>query len=119
MTTPDNVNCSYEEVDRPWGRYKVLHELPGTKVKELTVNPGCKLSMQRHEFRSEYWFVAEGACQVETEFAEFQLYAHDEMLKIPKHGWHQLKNPFDKPCKIVEIQYGERCEEEDIERRQN
>jgi hypothetical protein len=38
-------------------------------------------------------------------------------IKIPKNEWHQLTNPFDTPCKIVEIQYGEQCIEEDIERK--
>jgi len=27
-----------------------------------------------------------------------------------------LYNPFDQPCRIVEIQYGPNCVEEDIER---
>lgn len=102
---------------RPWGYYRVLHEVAGTKVKELTVNPGQSLSMQRHKYRSEYWFVAEGACQVKTEFSDLTMYAHDEMIKIPVEHWHQLSNPFAEPCRLVEIQYGTFCVEEDIERR--
>jgi mannose-6-phosphate isomerase-like protein (cupin superfamily) len=39
-------------------------------------------------------------------------------IKIPAGEWHQLINPTDKPCKIVEIQYGTECEEDDIERRE-
>jgi len=102
---------------RPWGYYRVLHEVAGTKVKELTVEPGQTLSMQRHQDRSEYWFVTEGACQVKTEFSNMQIFRHDEMIKIPKERWHQLCNPFTEPCKLVEIQYGTRCVEQDIERR--
>jgi mannose-6-phosphate isomerase-like protein (cupin superfamily) len=41
---------------------------------------------------------------------------HQE-CKIPVGEWHQLTNPFDEPVKVVEIQYGESCVEEDIERR--
>jgi len=41
---------------------------------------------------------------------------HDE-YKVPVGSWHQLTNPFDHPCKIVEIQYGLECDEEDIERK--
>lgn len=103
---------------RPWGYYRVLHEVPGTKVKELTIEPGKKLSMQRHHHRAEYWFVAEGACQYETDFATMQIFQHDEMVKISKEKWHQLSNPFDVPCRIVELQYGESCVEEDIERKE-
>jgi len=102
---------------RPWGNYRVLHERLGTKVKELTIEPHQSLSMQRHSLRSEYWFVAEGSCQVETENAILQLNAHDEKIKIPAQTWHRLSNPYDVPCHIIEIQYGIECTEEDIERK--
>lgn len=102
---------------RPWGYYRVLHEVTGTKVKELTVEPGQSLSMQRHKHRSEYWLVTEGECKVEQEFAAMFLRKH-ETVYIPKEQWHQLSNPFDVPCKLVEIQYGDYCDESDIERQQ-
>jgi cytidyltransferase-like protein len=104
------------KTERPWGYYRVLHEVPGTKVKELTVMPGQSLSMQQHQHRSEYWFVAEGSCQVVTELATMQLYAHDR-IDIPVTQWHQLTNPFLLPCRLIEIQYGNQCDEADIERR--
>jgi cytidyltransferase-like protein len=105
------------KTERPWGYYRVLHELPGTKVKELTVMPGQSLSMQKHKHRAEYWFVAEGACQVKRDLSDMQVFKHDEMIKISVGDWHQLSNPFDQPCKLVEIQYGDSCIEEDIERK--
>lgn len=101
---------------RQWGYYRVLHEAPGMKVKELTVEPGKSLSMQRHFERREYWVVEEGECKVEREFAALFLRTH-ETIDIPLGAWHQLSNPFDQPCRIVEIQYGTNCVEEDIERR--
>jgi cytidyltransferase-like protein len=110
------------KTERPWGYYRVLHEIPGTKVKELTVNPGQSLSMQKHQSRAEYWHVASGSCVVNAIMASGYvlpsktLEQHDE-YKVPLGEWHQLTNPFDEPCKIVEIQYGERCVEEDIERK--
>jgi cytidyltransferase-like protein len=104
------------KTQRVWGYYRVLHEVPGTKVKELTVLPGQTLSMQRHQDRAEYWIVTEGECKVEREFAALFLRKH-EQLHIPVGAWHQLSNPFKTPCKLVEIQYGTRCEEADIERK--
>ena len=101
---------------RPWGHYRVLHEVPGTKVKELTVMPGQTLSMQRHSSRAEYWQVSEGRCVVEGEGQQqTSLETHDS-YHIPTNEWHRLYNPFDQPCCIVEIQYGPNCVEEDIER---
>lgn len=110
------------KTERPWGYYRVLHEVPGMKVKELTVNPGCSLSMQRHKYRNEYWIVSEGRADVNRlmdsgyTLPPVKLELHDEQ-DIRLHEWHQLTNPYDTPCRIVEIQYGESCVEEDIERK--
>ena len=110
------------KTERPWGYYRVLHEVPGMKVKELTVEPGQKLSMQRHFHRAEYWIVSEGRAEVNRSMASgymlppVKLQQHDE-YDVPVGEWHQLTNPYDVPVKIVEIQYGEQCIEEDIERK--
>jgi cytidyltransferase-like protein len=110
------------KTERPWGYYRVLHEVPGMKVKELTVNPGCSLSMQRHQQRAEYWIVGEGeavvnrATPLDFELPPAILDQHDQ-LHVAKQEWHQLTNPYEHPLKIVEIQYGEQCIEEDIERK--
>lgn len=111
------------KTDRAWGYYRVLHEDTGVKVKELTVEPGQKLSMQKHFKRSEYWMVAEGRCVVYKAMESGYMYPptnlelHDT-LDIDCEEWHQLANPYDKPCKIVEIQYGQACDEDDIVRRE-
>jgi len=110
------------KTERTWGYYRVLHEVSGCKVKELTVEPGKSLSMQRHKFRSEYWLVTHGSCMVNSIMSggytlpPTLLKEHQE-YKVPLGEWHQLTNPYDVPCKIVEIQYGEQCIEEDIERK--
>jgi len=110
------------KTERPWGYYRVLHEVEGTKVKELTIMPGKSLSLQRHELRAEYWHVTEGQCIVEQQMNNgYQLpplgLSKHKNIHIPVAGWHRLYNPFDEPCRIVEIQYGTKCIEEDIERR--
>ena len=110
------------KTERPWGYYRILHEVSGTKVKELTVEPGQKLSMQRHKHRAEYWLVAEGQCIVHSMMPNGYALPPTELTthmsyKIAKGDWHQLSNPYDVPCRIVEIQYGDACDESDIERR--
>ena len=104
------------KTERPLGYYRVLHEVSGMKVKELTVNPGSSLSMQRHFSRAEIWCVAEGRCVVNFGDGEQDRTLH-QFQHIPTGQWHQLTNPFNVPCKIVEIQYGSQCIEEDIERK--
>lgn len=110
------------KTERNWGYYNVLHtQGKEVKVKELTVDPGKCLSMQRHKDRAEHWFVAEGTATVYTldvstdvelrgTFTKFQ------SLHIGKQEWHQLCNETDAPLKIIEIQYGDNCIEDDIER---
>jgi cytidyltransferase-like protein len=108
---------------RPWGYYRVLYEhLESTKVKELVVDPGQRLSMQRHKHRTELWYVAEGTASVftlgedgESEFVA-DVQQHQNQM-IFRDRWHQLANLRDRPLKIIEIQYGDRCIEEDIERK--
>lgn len=105
------------KTERPWGYYRVLHAIgPGLKVKELTVDPGKKLSMQRHEHRSELWFVGEGEAMLNWDYGgkKIKLHKHET---INVNEWHQLENKTDKPLKIIEIQYGTNCIEEDIERK--
>ena len=112
------------KTERSWGYYRVIHEYDNhTKVKELAVPPGNKLSMQKHEERSEHWFVAEGTATVYTinrTTTDYELYGtfnQHQSLHIPVGMWHQLSNESDVPLKLVEIQYGSNCVEEDIERR--
>lgn len=107
---------------RPWGYYRVLHEAPGVKVKELTVDPGAALSMQRHEERAEFWLVVAGEATVYTLDSSTDMdlvgrYTQHQYLHIDTAQWHQLVNEDPNPLKIVEIQYGRRCDETDIERR--
>jgi cytidyltransferase-like protein len=105
------------KTERPWGYYRVLHTIDNTvKVKELTVDPGKKLSMQRHQCRAELWFVGEGEAMLNWDYGgkKIKLYKQET---INVNEWHQLENKTDKPLKIIEIQYGTNCIEEDIERK--
>jgi cytidyltransferase-like protein len=112
------------KTERIWGYYRVIHEYDEhTKVKELAVPPGGKLSMQRHQERSEHWFVAEGTATVytintrSTDVETLGTYNQHQSLHIPVGTWHQLANEHDTDLKLVEIQYGTNCVESDIERR--
>ena len=110
------------KTERLWGYYRVLHDVPGTKVKELTVDPGQSLSMQRHNSRHELWHITEGMCEVDQAMPSgytlptITLGKHNQVV-IPQGDWHRIRNSFDIPCKIIEVQYGSSCIEDDIERK--
>ena len=112
------------KTERAWGYYRVLHEVgANTKLKELTVMPKTCLSMQRHDQRQEFWFVAEGTATVYTldesstdRDVKCELDVHEHTF-IECREWHQLCNETDKPLKLIEIQYGDNCVEDDILRK--
>ena len=108
---------------RPWGYYRILHTVgKHVKLKELTVDPKMCLSMQKHAKRAEFWFVAEGNATVYTLDAgtdydlKCSLTAHQHTF-IDANEWHMLCNETDEPLKLIEIQFGQNCVEDDIERK--
>ena len=111
------------KTSRAWGYYRVLHEVGNhVKLKELTVNPKTCLSMQRHQDRAEHWFVAEGTATVYSidQSSDMDLlgeYTQHQHIHINRTQWHKLCNETDQPLRVIEIQYGENCIEEDIERK--
>jgi len=108
------------KVQRNWGWYRVLQDRPGYKIKELVISPGKSLSMQKHEFRSENWYVLKGHCAIKVDdgndLKAVDLESNDS-YDINKGVWHQGINDTNNFCHILEVQYGEKCVEEDIERR--
>ena len=101
---------------RPWGYYRVLHtEGHEVKVKELVVDPGKSLSMQSHISRNEYWLISQGIATVTLNKFTKNLLKHENCI-IRKGEWHQLSNQGTEDLKIIEIQYGEICDENDITR---
>ncbi len=117
-------NFSYENEERIWGKFYNLFSDTGQidiKVKELIVYPKKGLSFQKHFHRSEVWFVSKGSCLVNysendpDKYKEMQLNTEDT-IHIKKEAWHQIINPYDEPCHIIEIQYGNKTIEEDIQR---
>ena len=86
----------HPKAGRNWGYYRVLHEVgPGTKLKELTVNPKTCLSMQRHEERSEFWFVAEGQASVYSmdagsDHEHIGDFNQHQYVFIGRNQWHML-----------------------------
>ena len=111
--------------ERQWGSFFNLFETKNIKVKELIIDPKKSMSFQRHFKRNEIWLVSQGSCVVSysndpenEETSQIQLYKFDHYY-VPIGHWHQIKNPSDYPCHIIEIQYGADCIESDIERFKN
>ena len=100
---------------RPWGSFSVLLEGPRFKIKELTVKPGARLSLQMHHHRSEHWVVIEGTARITCDDEE-RLLAENESTYIPIGATHRLENPGKVTLRIVEVQCGGYVGEDDIVR---
>ena len=111
----------FDGEERVWGKFYNLFRDHRLKLKELIVEPGKGMSFQKHFKRSEIWMVSKGSCVVNYSKNDpdnkksIQLNKFDHYL-VPLGEWHKITNPFDETCHIIEIQYGEECVEDDIER---
>ncbi len=114
MTTVDDKGREFDE--RPWGTYLVLDDTQSDhKVKRIIVEPGKRLSYQRHSKRSEHWFVVSGEALVVLDGVDHVLRAGDS-IDISQGTAHRIENIGTKPVLFIEIQYGTYFGEDDIVR---
>jgi mannose-6-phosphate isomerase-like protein (cupin superfamily) len=104
-----------EENKRPWGEYDVLLDKPYTKVKEITVKPHSRLSLQLHKNRAEYWIIVQGT-PVVTLGEESKQVVEGMLIFIPRETKHRIANITDEPVKFIEVQIGDSFDEYDITR---
>jgi mannose-6-phosphate isomerase-like protein (cupin superfamily) len=102
-------------VRRPWGTYRSLDVGPQHQVKRLVVEPGHRLSLQRHRRRSEHWVVVQGTAAIVCG-EEARVLHENESVFIPVGCAHRLENPGSGPLHLVEVQVGDYLGEDDIER---
>ncbi len=106
---------SHKKVNRAWGSFEVIDQGVGFKVKRILVNIGQKLSLQRHQHRSEHWVVVSGSAKVINDGLTLEL-SQNQSTFIEVGHWHQLINSGDGLLEVVEVQTGQYLEEDDIER---
>jgi glycosyltransferase involved in cell wall biosynthesis len=98
---------------RPWGHYENLLERDDHKIKELIVNPGERLSLQKHQRRAEHWTVVSGEALVTVGENEILL-KPGQSVDVPRDSVHRIMNPGDIPLVLVEVQMGDYFGEDDI-----
>lgn len=115
-------NWQYYFEEREWGAFFNLFETKNIKVKELIVKPGKAMSFQRHLKRNEIWLVSEGSCEVRSSkeklpksSIKIKLNKFEHFI-VPIGEWHQIINSSKNQTHIIEIQFGDECIEDDIER---
>ena len=100
-------------VTRPWGSFRVIETHDSFQIKQLTVFPNSRLSLQSHEFRAEHWFVIQGKAKVEVDDKILELLP-GESVQIPTQSRHRVAALGEIPLIFIEIQTGVSFDENDI-----
>ena len=114
-------NWKYDSEERIWGSFYNFYDSREVKVKELIVSPRKGMSFQKHKHRNEIWLVTKGSCEViyaiedPNKKEKITLNKFDKFF-VNEGNWHQITNPYEEECHIIEIQYGKLVVENDIER---
>ena len=95
-----------------------MSEAPGNKVKRIHVQPGQRISLQKHHQRAEHWVVVTGTASVTIGERQFDLQP-GEACDIARGQVHRLANRTDEAVEIVEVQFGDHLAEDDIVRLQD
>ncbi|MDC0070695.1 adenylyltransferase/cytidyltransferase family protein [Rhodobiaceae bacterium] len=100
---------------RPWGNYHIIAKNTGYQIKEIKVSKNSKLSLQKHNNRSEFWQIVKGESRITIEDDEYFL-KEKEHIYIPKETVHRIENIGNEELIFIEIQLGEDLQESDIVR---
>jgi mannose-1-phosphate guanylyltransferase/mannose-6-phosphate isomerase len=105
----------HRRIYRPWGYYEGINRGDRHQVKRIVVNPGQRLSLQKHFHRSEHWVVVRGTGEITID-GELRILHENQSTYIPLGAVHRLANPGHIPLELIEVQVGSYLEEDDIVR---
>ena len=108
-------SVTHRRVYRPWGWYESVDRGDRHQVKRILVNPGSRLSLQKHGHRAEHWIVVRGKARV-TRGDEVLDLMENQSTYIPQGCVHRLENLESTPLEIIEVQSGSYLGEDDITR---
>lgn len=106
---------AHPRVYRPWGSYETIDLGPRFQVKRIIVNPGQRISLQKHARRAEHWVCVQGVARV-TRGEDILTLRENMSTYIPVGCIHRLENPGAEPAHIIEVQSGDYLGEDDIVR---
>lgn len=101
-------------VDRPWGRFQQFVSNETVTVKIITVEPGHRLSLQRHEHRGEMWQVLDVPIDITVGDRRWSAQP-GETVWVPHGSLHRMRNSGTRPGRLLEVAFGY-FDEGDIER---
>ncbi len=104
--------------ERPWGYYIKFFEEDGVWVKRVEVKPGARLSLQKHNHRSEKWNIVSGEGLVTIDEKKIEVRA-GSVVDVPLGAVHRIANTGMTKLVFIEVACGTWLSEDDIERLQD
>ncbi len=101
-------------VERPWGDFQQFVSNETVTVKIITVQPGHRLSLQRHQHRGEMWQILDGPIDITVDERQWRA-ERGEIVWVPRGAKHRMGNSGSVPGRLLEIGFGH-FDEADIER---
>ncbi|MEP7333855.1 MAG: phosphomannose isomerase type II C-terminal cupin domain, partial [Terracoccus sp.] len=83
-------------------------------VKIITVQPGHRLSLQKHDHRGEMWQVLDVPIDIIVDDRAWQA-RPGETVWVPRGATHRMGNSGSRPGRLLEVAFGF-FDESDIER---
>ncbi|MBF0489484.1 MAG: phosphomannose isomerase type II C-terminal cupin domain [Candidatus Omnitrophica bacterium] len=107
-----------EKSIRPWGNYEKFYQENGVWVKRVEVKPHCRLSLQKHQHRSEKWVFVHGYGLAIVDNKQISV-EPGSVVDVPLGAIHRIGNTGNEPLVFIEVATGIHLTEEDIIRIQD
>jgi mannose-6-phosphate isomerase-like protein (cupin superfamily) len=99
---------------RPWGQFQQFVQNERVTVKIITVQPGHRLSLQKHGNRDEMWQVLDTPIYVEVDGRAWDAQV-GEIVWVTAGAEHRMTNRSTQSGRLLEIAFGD-FDESDIVR---
>lgn len=100
--------------ERPWGEFQQFVSNEQVTVKIITVQPGHRLSLQKHDHRGEMWQVLDVPIDITVDDTSWQAQP-GETVWVPRGSTHRMGNSGERPGRLLEVAFGF-FDESDIKR---
>lgn len=107
----DSVRKSGIRTERPWGSFTLFAQGENYWLKTITVKPGHRTSMQKHEHRGELWMCIEGQVEV-TVGGKMRCLRPFETMRFAAGCVHRIASGAGGT--LIEIAYGRPDEADNI-----
>ena len=103
---------------RPWGNFTVIYREENFQLKKIVIEPGKRISLQSHKFRSEHWFILSGSGIVQLDGKCFEVSTGDS-IDVQIGIKHRISCTSIDSLVLIEVQTGYSFDENDIVRFQD